>query len=58
MDKTEVYKAINRYQAERYDRIAVLVPKGDKAKIERLAKSLGMTASRLLYETLKEKYQI
>lgn len=46
--KKEMYKAINTFAKEKYDRLNILVPKGDRERYQQLAKSHGMSMSELV----------
>lgn len=54
-DKT---KYQNEYVRETYDRVTVLVPKGKRDDIKRLAKSKGISANQLIVEALESYYGI
>lgn len=54
-DKT---KYQNDYVRENYDRVTVLIPKGKRDDIKRLAKSKGMSANQLIVEALESYYGI
>lgn len=45
--KKEMYAAINAFAREKYDRIGILVPKGDKERYQQMAKKRGVTMSEL-----------
>ena len=40
-DKQAAYRYVNEYQKEKYDRITILRPAGDKKKLEEIAKEKG-----------------
>ena len=44
-EKEAAFKYINEYQKETYDRITILVKKGQKEKIKQLASNYGMSLS-------------
>lgn len=52
---------INAYSKEHYDRVTILLPKGDKEKLKEVAKSNNMTVTQYLlmardfYERNKEE---
>lgn len=45
----------NKYQAEKYDRISVVVPKGDKEIIKEYAESNGDTLNGFVKKAIDEK---
>lgn len=51
MNKTE-YK--NKYKSEKYDRIELAVPKGEKDKIKQIAAELNVSVNEYLYNLFKE----
>ena len=50
---------INAYSKEHYDRVTILLPKGDKEKLKEVAKSNNMTVTQYLLMTkdFYEKYK-
>lgn len=54
-DKKEAFRYINQYQKEKYDRITILRPAGDKAIIEAIAKERGMSTSQFINQCIDEK---
>lgn len=48
-------KCVNRYINKHYDRINVMVPKGNKVKIQELAKGRGMSVNALINELLNNE---
>ena len=44
-DKSALYQYNNAYTARSYDKVTVLLPKGDRARIAAYARELGMTTS-------------
>lgn len=54
-DKKEAFKYINQYQKEKYDRITILRPAGDKATIEAIAKERGLSTSQFINQCIDEK---
>lgn len=42
---------INAYSKEHYDRVTILLPKGDKEKLKEVAKSNNMTVTQYLLMT-------
>ena len=47
-------KAVNKYMRENYDRIALLVAKGDREKIKAHAEKLGESLNAFLNRAVKE----
>ena len=52
------YDAINKYNREHYEKIAVRVPKGKKAIIENLANLTGLSINALILSAVEEKYGV
>ena len=52
------YDAINKYNREHYEKIALRVPKGKKAIIENLAKLTGLSINALILSAVEEKYGV
>lgn len=44
-NKQEAYKYINEYQKEKYDRITIIRPAGEKKKIDEVAKEKGFRST-------------
>ena len=44
--------SINKYMAKAYDRISVLVPKGQRAEIQEAAKRVGKSANRYIQDAI------
>jgi len=51
--KSTVYK--NNYNTENYDSLRIVVPKGDKAKIEHAAKSAGESINGYVGKAIKQR---
>lgn len=51
--KSTQYK--NRYNAENYDNVRVVVPKGRKATVEAMAAQCGVSVNSLVNQLLREK---
>lgn len=53
---TPATKAKNKYNGKAYDRLNILVPKGDREMIQKAAETLGMSlncfVTRLIYREL------
>ena len=45
--KKAAFDAINQYSKERYDKLLILVPKGDRERYKELARARGMSLSEL-----------
>lgn len=45
-------KEINDYNREKYDRIGITVPKGEREIIKSIAQSMGMSTNEYIYQTL------
>ncbi len=54
-DKFNQIKYQNDYKRKNYDRMELLVPKGEKAEIKEMAKSLGKSVNEFVYSAVKEK---
>lgn len=54
-DKFNQIKYQNDYKRKNYDRMELLVPKGEKAEIKEVAKSLGKSVNEFVYSAVKEK---
>lgn len=54
-DKFNQIKYQNDYKRKNYDRMELLVPKGEKAEIKEIAKSLGKSVNEFVYSAVKEK---
>ena len=46
--KKEMYKAINEFSKEKYDRINIIVPKGERERYQQMARARGMSMSELV----------
>ncbi len=49
------FKYQNEYKRKNYDRIEMLVPKGEKAAIKEMAASVGQSLNEFLYLAVKER---
>lgn len=47
-------RAVRKYNAKSYDRIEVIVPKGEKEMIVAFAKAKGMTTNGFITQTIKQ----
>lgn len=56
-EKFDQIKYQNDYKRKNYDRMELLVPKGEKAEIKMIAKSLGKSVNEFVYSAVKEKIQ-
>lgn len=45
----------NNYKREKYDKIEVIVPKGEKDKIKQAAKEAELSLSAYIYQAVQEK---
>ncbi len=45
----------NEYKRKNYDRIELLVPKGERAVIKEAAAAAGQSANEFIYSAVKEK---
>ncbi|MCI5792874.1 MAG: DUF1778 domain-containing protein [Lachnospiraceae bacterium] len=45
----------NEYKKKNYDRMELLVPKGEKALIKEAAAALGQSVNEFVYSAVKEK---
>ena len=54
-DKFNQIKYQNDYKRKNYDRMELLVPKGEKAEIKEIAKYLGKSVNEFVYSAVKEK---
>lgn len=52
------YDAINKYNRENYEKLAIRVPKGKKAILENLAKLTGQSINTLVLGAVEEKYGV
>ena len=48
-------KSQNEYKKKNYDRMELLVPKGEKAIIRERAAALGQSVNEFVYSAVKEK---
>ena len=53
--KKAAYDYINQYQKQKYDRITILRPAGDKQKIEALAKEKRLSTTQFINQCIDEK---
>ena len=56
-DKFNQIKYQNDYKRKNYDRMELLVPKGEKAKIKEIAKSLGKSVNEFVYSAVKNEIE-
>ena len=56
-EKFNQIKYQQQYNKEHYDRIEIVVPKGQKAIIRESAKAKGMSVSAYIGEAIKEKLE-
>lgn len=52
------YKYIAEFKRENYDRLEVLIGKGNKKKLKELSKKSGSTVNQLIVSAVEEKYNI
>ena len=52
------YDAINKYNKENYEKLAIRVPKGKKAILENLSKMTGQSINMLVLGAVEEKYGV
>lgn len=52
------YKYIADFKRENYDRLEVLLGKGNKKKLKELSKKSGSTVNQLVVTAVEEKYKI
>lgn len=52
--KNEIYK--NEYNREKYDRIGLMLPKGEKERLQTVAKDCGKSLNALIYESILNMY--
>lgn len=50
-------KATRKYNAKTYDRIEIVVPKGQKEKIKAAAEQAGESVNSFINEAIKEKIE-
>lgn len=50
-------RAVRKYNAKAYDRIEVIVPKGQKEIIAAYAKSIGMTTNGFITTLIREEIE-
>ena len=50
-------ESINRYMAKAYDRITILVPKGDKEKIKAIAQDAGESVNAYINEAIRQRME-
>lgn len=51
------YESIKKYQDKTYDRIGLLVPKGQKEIMQAYAKAKGKSLNAFIVEAIKEKME-
>ena len=51
------FKYQNNFIKEKYDRIGLLVPKGEKAVIKEKAVAAGLSVNEYIYKAVKEKME-
>lgn len=51
------FKYQNNFIKEKYDRIGLLVPKGEKAVIKEKAVAVGLSVNEYIYKAVKEKME-
>ena len=56
-DKKKATKNQNRWIAEKYDRINLTVPKGQKAVVQEYAECCHMSVNRFIWEAIVEKME-
>lgn len=49
------FKYQNEYKRKNYDRMELVVPKGEKAAIKEVAASVGQSANEFVYQAIKER---
>lgn len=49
------FKYVNDYQKQKYDRITILRPAGQKAKIDAIAKDKGISTNQFINSCIDEK---
>ena len=49
---------INDWKRQNYDEVRVLIPKGKKETIKKMAKEKGLSVSRFIVEALENYYHI
>lgn len=54
MGKEKYYDYVNNFTREQYDRISVVVPKGQKAELQEVAERLDMSLNGLIKTALDE----
>jgi len=53
-DKNAAFKYINDYQKEKYDRITIMVKKGEKERYKDLAKERGMSMTEFIVDCIEK----
>lgn len=53
-DKSALYQYNNAYTARSYDKVTVLLPKGEREKTTAHARELGMTTSAYIVSLIRE----
>lgn len=57
MSEFNQIKYQNDFNKEKYDRITIMVPKGEKDFISEIAKQAGMSRNEYIYTAIQEKIQ-
>ena len=53
--KKAAFEYVNNYQKKKYDRITILRPSGEKAKLDAIAKEKGMSTTQFINSCIDEK---
>lgn len=56
-NKEDMYRSVNRYQKENYDRITLMATKGKKEEYRAAAKLKGVPLSRFIMDCVDEKIE-
>ena len=54
-DKSRMFEYGNQYNRENYDRVTVMLPKGDGAELKRIAAEMGISVGEYIRGAIKEK---
>jgi predicted HicB family RNase H-like nuclease len=54
-DKADAVKYVNDYKRQAYDRINLIVPKGDKAKLQEQAAQAGKSLNQFIVDKVYDK---
>ena len=54
-DKARMFEYGNQYNRENYDRVTVMLPKGDGAELKRIAAEMGVSVGEYIRGAIKEK---